>query len=78
MKSVYEQYRKPRRSRIRSPFWSLWDPIISHTELPFLVWRRFLSEDERFSLYQKVVSMAGGGREVTIWTLDFGGDKSFE
>ena len=31
------------------------------TELPFLVWRRFLSEDEQFSLYQKVVSMAGGG-----------------
>ena len=47
------------------------------TELPFLVWRRFLSEDEQFSLYQKVVSMAGG-REVTIRTLDFGGDKFFE
>jgi phosphotransferase system enzyme I (PtsI) len=47
------------------------------TELPFLVWGRFLSEDEQFSLYQKVVSMAGG-REVTIRTLDFGGDKFFE
>ncbi len=47
------------------------------TELPFLVWRRFLSEDEQFSLYQKVVTGAAG-REVTIRTLDFGGDKFFE
>ncbi|NWG02847.1 MAG: phosphoenolpyruvate--protein phosphotransferase [Syntrophaceae bacterium] len=47
------------------------------TELPFLVWRRFLSEDEQFSLYQKVVTEAAG-REVTIRTLDFGGDKFFE
>jgi phosphoenolpyruvate-protein phosphotransferase (PTS system enzyme I) len=47
------------------------------TELPFLVWRRFLSEDEQFSLYQNVVTGAGG-REVTIRTLDFGGDKFFE
>lgn len=47
------------------------------TELPFLVWRRFLSEDEQFSLYQKVVAQANG-KEVTIRTLDFGGDKFFE
>jgi phosphotransferase system enzyme I (PtsI) len=47
------------------------------TELPFLVWRRFLSEDEQFSLYQEVVSRAAGW-EVTIRTLDFGGDKFFE
>ena len=47
------------------------------TELPFLVWRRFLSEDEQFSLYQKVLNQANG-REVTIRTLDFGGDKFFE
>ncbi len=47
------------------------------TELPFLVWRRFLSEDEQFSLYQKVVTQAAG-RKVTIRTLDFGGDKFFE
>ena len=47
------------------------------TELPFLVWRRLLSEDEQFSLYKKVVTQAGG-REVTIRTLDFGGDKFFE
>jgi phosphotransferase system enzyme I (PtsI) len=47
------------------------------SELPFLVWRRFLSEDEQFSLYRNVVTGAAG-REVTIRTLDFGGDKSFE
>jgi phosphotransferase system enzyme I (PtsI) len=47
------------------------------TELPFLVWRRFLSEEEQFALYQKVVTQAKG-REVTIRTLDFGGDKFFE
>jgi phosphotransferase system enzyme I (PtsI) len=47
------------------------------TELPFLVWRRFLSEDEQFSLYQEVVTQAAG-KEVTIRTLDFGGDKFFE
>jgi phosphotransferase system enzyme I (PtsI) len=47
------------------------------TELPFLVWRRFLSEDEQFSLYQEVVNRAAG-REVTIRTLDFGGDKFLE
>jgi phosphotransferase system enzyme I (PtsI) len=41
------------------------------------VWRRFLSEDEQFSLYQKVVNQTEG-REVTIRTLDFGGDKFFE
>jgi phosphotransferase system enzyme I (PtsI) len=47
------------------------------TELPFLVWRRFLSEDEQFSLYHNVVTRAAG-REVTIRTLDFGGDKFLE
>jgi phosphoenolpyruvate-protein phosphotransferase (PTS system enzyme I) len=47
------------------------------TEFPFLILRRFLSEEEQFVLYQKVVSQAGG-REVTIRTLDFGGDKFFE
>ena len=47
------------------------------TELPFLVWRRFLSEEEQFTLYHKVVTQAKG-REVTIRTLDFGGDKFFE
>jgi phosphotransferase system enzyme I (PtsI) len=41
------------------------------------MWRRFLSEDEQFSLYQKVLTQANG-REVTIRTLDFGGDKFFE
>jgi phosphotransferase system enzyme I (PtsI) len=47
------------------------------TELPFLIWKRFLSEDEQFSFYQKVVKQANG-KEVTIRTLDFGGDKFFE
>jgi phosphotransferase system enzyme I (PtsI) len=47
------------------------------TELPFLVWRRFLSEEEQFFLYQQVVTDASG-KEVTIRTLDLGGDKYFE
>ena len=44
------------------------------TEMPALVWGHFLSEEEQSVLYQKVVSRSGG-REVTIRTLDFGGDK---
>lgn len=47
------------------------------TELPFLVWKRFLSEEEQFFLYHKVVTEASG-KEVTIRTLDLGGDKQFE
>jgi phosphotransferase system enzyme I (PtsI) len=47
------------------------------TEFPFLMFRRFLSEEEQFVLYEKVVSRADG-RPVTIRTLDFGGDKLFE
>ncbi len=47
------------------------------TELPFLVWRRFLTEEEQSTLYRKVVTQSKG-REVTIRTLDFGGDKFFE
>jgi phosphotransferase system enzyme I (PtsI) len=46
------------------------------TEFPFLTFGRFLSEDEQFVLYQKVVSQANG-RPVTIRTLDIGGDKFF-
>ena len=42
------------------------------TELPFLVWRRLLSEDEQFALYHKMIVQAHS-REVTIRTLDFGG-----
>jgi len=41
------------------------------TELPFLVWRRFLSEDEQFSLYQKVVTQAGG-REFRVYSSSRG------
>jgi phosphoenolpyruvate-protein phosphotransferase (PTS system enzyme I) len=44
------------------------------TEMPFLVWGRFLSEEEQTGLYQKVVEQTNG-RDVTIRTLDFGGDK---
>ena len=44
------------------------------TEMPALVWGHFLSEEEQSVLYQKVVSRSEG-REVTIRTLDFGGDK---
>jgi phosphotransferase system enzyme I (PtsI) len=45
--------------------------------MPFLVWRRFLSEEEQFFIYQKVITEASG-KEVTIRTLDFGGDKYLE
>ena len=45
--------------------------------MPFLLWRRFLSEEEQFFVYQKVITGASG-KEVTIRTLDFGGDKYFE
>ena len=44
------------------------------TEMPVLAWGHFLSEAEQSLLYKKVVSRSGG-REVTIRTLDFGGDK---
>jgi phosphotransferase system enzyme I (PtsI) len=47
------------------------------TEMPFLLWRRFLTEDEQFFVYQKVITQASG-KEVTIRTLDFGGDKYLE
>ena len=46
------------------------------TEMPFMMWGRFLSEDEQYGLYRKVVDLAAG-RIVTIRTLDFGGDKFF-
>ncbi len=45
--------------------------------MPFLLLRRFLSEEEQSFLYQKVITEASG-KEVTIRTLDFGGDKYFE
>jgi len=47
------------------------------TEVAFLTLGRILSEDEQFFMYQKIVSKADG-REVTIRTLDFGGDKAFD
>ena len=46
------------------------------TELPFLASGRLLSEEEQSILYRKVVHQTNR-REVTIRTLDFGGDKFF-
>jgi phosphotransferase system enzyme I (PtsI) len=44
------------------------------TELPFIQGERFLSEEEQFDLYREVVEKMNP-REVTIRTLDLGGDK---
>ena len=44
------------------------------TELPFIKGERFLSEEEQFDLYRTVVEKMNP-REVTIRTLDLGGDK---
>jgi phosphotransferase system enzyme I (PtsP) len=44
------------------------------TEFPFLARREFPTEEEQFRLY-KSIAEASGGREVTIRTLDVGGDK---
>jgi phosphotransferase system enzyme I (PtsP) len=44
------------------------------TEFPFLVRERFPSESEQVDLYRRVLDGAKG-REVTIRTLDVGGDK---
>ena len=44
------------------------------TELPFIIGDHFLSEEEQFEIYRRVVERMDP-REVTIRTLDFGGDK---
>lgn len=44
------------------------------TELPFIIGDHFLSEEEQFGIYKKVVERMNP-LEVTIRTLDFGGDK---
>jgi phosphotransferase system enzyme I (PtsI) len=44
------------------------------TELPFIIGDHFLSEEEQFEIYRKVVERMNP-KEVTIRTLDFGGDK---
>jgi phosphotransferase system enzyme I (PtsI) len=44
------------------------------TELPFILGERFLSEEEQFDIYRAVVEQMNP-REVTIRTLDLGGDK---
>jgi len=44
------------------------------TELPFIIMDHFLSEEEQFQIYRKAVERMNP-KEVTIRTLDFGGDK---
>jgi phosphotransferase system, enzyme I, PtsP len=44
------------------------------TEFPFLVRERFPSENEQMDLYRRVLA-AAKGKDVTIRTLDVGGDK---
>jgi phosphotransferase system enzyme I (PtsP) len=44
------------------------------TEFPFLVRERFPSENEQVDLYRRVLA-AAKGKEVTMRTLDVGGDK---
>ncbi len=44
------------------------------TEFPFLSRARFPSEDEQTHLYRRILK-GTGGRQVTIRTLDVGGDK---
>lgn len=44
------------------------------TEFPFLVRERFPSENEQIQLYRRVLE-AAKGKEVTLRTLDVGGDK---
>jgi len=44
------------------------------TEIPFLTYRDFPSEDEQFDLYRRVLNNMGG-KPVTIRTLDLGPDK---
>jgi phosphotransferase system enzyme I (PtsI) len=44
------------------------------TELPFIIGDHFLSEEEQLQIYRKAVERMNP-KEVTIRTLDFGGDK---
>jgi phosphotransferase system enzyme I (PtsI) len=44
------------------------------TELPFIIGNHFLSEEEQLQIYRKAVERMNP-KEVTIRTLDFGGDK---
>lgn len=44
------------------------------TELPFLIAGRLLDEEEQFTIYKTIVD-AMKGQDVTIRTLDLGGDK---
>ena len=44
------------------------------TEVPFIIGDHYLSEEEQFEIYRKVVERMNP-KEVAIRTLDFGGDK---
>jgi phosphotransferase system enzyme I (PtsP) len=44
------------------------------TEFPFIIRENFPSEEEQFVIYQKLIA-GMSGKEVTIRTLDIGGDK---
>ncbi len=44
------------------------------TEFPFLIRKSFPTENEQFNLYRRVLEKAGG-KEMTIRTIDVGGDK---
>ena len=44
------------------------------TEIPFLMGEHFISEEEQYLLYRKVIT-GMGEHPVTIRTLDLGGDK---
>ncbi len=47
------------------------------TELPFLLHRTHLDEDQQEALYSEVLDRAGG-RPITFRTLDLGGDKRID
>lgn len=44
------------------------------TEFPFLIRKNFPTENEQFDIYSKILKKAAG-KEVTIRTIDVGGDK---
>lgn len=47
------------------------------SEFPFIIRNDFLSEEEQFLIYRRVIE-AFSGKEITFRTVDIGGDKLFE
>ncbi len=45
------------------------------SEFPFIIRNVFPSEEEQFQVYQEIFTLIGEGKEVTLRTLDIGGDK---